>query len=126
MGKLIRLTVTITITDTWTFSWMTEDDPPAQTATVVQDIVSQKSFVPHLPLRGPEGTPDKTFLDSYTAKEKQDEALQATLEEAAGQSNANDPMAQTPPPNDASARAKTRHQRNHTRGRRAADNPQSI
>ena len=77
MGKLIRLTVTLTITDTWTFVGMTEDEPTAQTTTVVQD----------------------------TSKEEQDEALQATIEEAAGQSKANDPMAQTPPPNDVSVRA---------------------
>lgn len=98
MGKRIRLTVTITITDTWTFGWMTEDDPPTQTGTIVQD----------------------------TSKEEQNEALQATLEEAAGQSSANDPMAQTPPPNDASACANTRHQRNRTLGCCATDNLQSI
>jgi hypothetical protein len=56
MGKLIRRTVTITITETWTIVWTTEDDLPKQATTVVQD------------------NPDP--------KEEQDELLQATVSDA--------------------------------------------
>jgi len=36
MGKIIRRTIIITITETWTFVWATADEPPKQAPTVVQ------------------------------------------------------------------------------------------
>jgi len=37
MGKIIRRTVTITITETWTIVWTTDDPAPPQTTTIVPD-----------------------------------------------------------------------------------------
>jgi len=37
MGRIIRRTVTITITETWTIVWTTDDPAPPQTTTIVPD-----------------------------------------------------------------------------------------
>jgi len=37
MGRIIRRTVTITITETWTIVWTTDDTVPPQATTIVPD-----------------------------------------------------------------------------------------
>ena len=37
MGRIIRRTVTITITETWTIAWTTDDTAQPQATTIVQD-----------------------------------------------------------------------------------------
>ena len=36
MGRIIRRTVTITITESWTIVWTTDDTSPPQATTIVQ------------------------------------------------------------------------------------------
>jgi hypothetical protein len=42
MGRIIRRTTTITITQTWTIVWVTDDDPLGQAVTVVQNAPKTK------------------------------------------------------------------------------------
>ncbi|MCE7986033.1 MAG: hypothetical protein DYG89_33060 [Caldilinea sp. CFX5] len=42
MGKQIRRTITITLTETWTFIWAATDAVPAQTITVEQAIPAEE------------------------------------------------------------------------------------
>lgn len=42
MGKQIRRTITITLTETWTFVWAKTDDTPEQTMTVKQETPEGK------------------------------------------------------------------------------------
>lgn len=37
MGRIIRHTVTITITENWTIVWTTDETSPPQATTIVQD-----------------------------------------------------------------------------------------
>ncbi len=68
MGRIIRRTITITITETCTITWATGDDPLSHPSTIV---------------------PDKP-----TPKEEPDEVLHATLSDA----QLSDPTATTPTP----------------------------
>jgi hypothetical protein len=42
MGKIIRHTLTITITETWIIAWVTDDNPLGQAVTVVQNAANTK------------------------------------------------------------------------------------
>ena len=58
MGRIIRRTVTITITETWTIVWTDEDQPadkpPPPTTTIVQDQPKTQE------------EPDETILPAVT------------------------------------------------------------
>ena len=54
MGRIIRRTVTITITESWTIVWTTDDTSPPQVMTNVQEQPK------------PQEEPDETILPSVT------------------------------------------------------------
>ena len=54
MGKIIRRTVTITITESWTIVWTTDETSPRQATTVVQEQPK------------PQEKPDETMLPAVT------------------------------------------------------------
>ena len=102
MGKIIRRTVTITITETWTIVWTTEDTSQPQATTIVQD--------------------------QPKTQEKQDEALQTTIIVAEpGDPSASDPTAPPLPPatatdaqsDDVTAKPSAGGQRKRARSHRA-------
>lgn len=97
MGRIIRRTVTITITESWTIVWTGEtradDQPQRQTAIMVQDQVK--------------------------TQEEQDELLQATITTVdAGNPDADNPTT-TPKP-------AVNNQRKRSRSHRASANQQST
>ncbi len=107
MGKIIRLTVTITTTETWTIVWLADDESLSHPPTVLRK--------------------------TRNLKEEPDETLQVTLTETTDQPSASDSMAPpnlpetalNPPPAGVSTRSTAGRQSKRARSRRAADNPQS-
>jgi hypothetical protein len=98
MGRIIRRTVTITITESWTIVWtndvQADDKPQPQTTTIVQD--------------------------QPNTQEKQDETLQATVIVAdPGKSRASDLMTPLPIPDGVNTKPAVGKQRKRARGRLA-------
>src|SRR4051812_34517763 len=107
MGKLIRRTITITITETWTFIWTTDGDPLSHPSIILQ----------------------------AKPKEEQDEAFQTIVNNAdPGKPSVSDPTATPltpaalvdPLPDGAPSSSSTSRQRKRSRSRRTGSNPQSI
>jgi len=100
MGKIIRHTITITITESWTIVWLPDDD----------HAVGAK--------RQPLSQPATVLHNTLHPKEEPDETLQVTLN-----AGTDLPSAKDPPPGGVSTRSTTSRQRKRSRGQRAADNP---
>ena len=60
MGKLIRRTVTITITESWTITWTTDETSQPQATTIVQDQPKTQE------------EPDETILPAITTGDATD------------------------------------------------------
>lgn len=105
MGKIIRRTITLTITESWTIVWLPDGEPPSHPATV--------------------------WHNTLIPEEEPDETLQVTLNATTDLPRTHDPTAALnapataldPPPADGSTRSTARRQRKRSRGQRAADNP---
>jgi hypothetical protein len=103
MGKHIRRTLTITITESWTIVWTPEDDP----------LCHSTAIVPQQP----------------QTQEEQDETHPTSLSGAEpGQPSANEPTAPSlmlvPQPGSVPSSSTGSSQRKRTRSRRTGSNPQ--
>lgn len=114
MGKIIRLIVTITTTETWTLVWLPDAD----------HAVDAK--------RQPLSHPATVLPNTQNLKEEPDETLQATLTATPDQPSAREPPPPTspatvldPPPDSVSTCATAGRHHKRARGRRTTDNPQS-
>src|SRR5215216_4923058 len=107
MCKLIRFSVKTTVTETWTLVWLPDDEPLSHRATVLYNPLNPKE------------KPDETLPVTLTATADQPSA-------SAPRASLNAPATTPDPPSDGvSTRSIIGRQRQRSRGRRAADNPQS-